>query len=175
MDAQEYDELVVPIRQRMVNAIWRITRDAHATDDVLQDVLVRMLRRFGRIRRHPNPTALVLRMCVNEAIDHVRRRRRHAVALEAVRVAEAQRGGLTGQAEHAEAREAVLQALGMLPKREAEAMVLLAVEELSSRDIAEAMGCRESTVRVLISKARKRLRAALKRGDIALDVEVSES
>ena len=63
---------------------------------------------------------------------------------------------------HKEQRERILLAIQRLPKRESEAMTLLAVEDLSYAEIAEALGCRSSTVRVLIARARQRLRKQLR-------------
>ena len=163
-DNGDFEALIAPIQDRMVLSIWRVLRDADETDDVTQEVLLDVFRKMKRIRSHPNPTALVLRICVNRAIDHLRRRRGKKAALESGEHL-AQLESVHPPAEEAlvqeESRAAILALLAKLPKREAEAIVLLAVEELSYPDIAQAMGCRESTARVLVHKARKRLRAQL--------------
>lgn len=162
----------------MVNSIWKILRDPEDTDDVVQEVLMTILKKMNRIRRHPNPTALILRMCINGALNHVRRNRNRRRAHEALSTHPAiaahgpnPREALTLQ----EQQSNVLAALESLPRRQAESITLLAVEGLSYPEIAEAMGCRKSTVRALVSKARKRLRAACGEPDSTLQVEVQES
>ena len=47
--------------------------------------------------------------------------------------------------------------LAMLPPRERAAFVLVEIEELSSTEAARAMGISDSTVRVLVTRARARL------------------
>ena len=44
-----------------------------------------------------------------------------------------------------------------LPKRQAQVVALLYVEELSSVEVAEVLGCSEATVRVHLHRAKKRL------------------
>ena len=44
-----------------------------------------------------------------------------------------------------------------LPKRQAQVVALLCVEELSAAEVAEVLGCSETTVRVHWHRARKRL------------------
>lgn len=163
MNEDDYTALIAPIRHRMVNCIWRIVANADDTEDVLQEVLISIVRRFEKIRAHENPTALILRMCINHALDHARRRKVVLVAIEdapgkaLVHDAPAPATLLIRQQE----RAAVLEALCRLPRREAEAVQLVAVEDQPYLDAAKAMHCRESTVRVLITKARRRLRAML--------------
>ena len=178
MDIQDYTRFVAPIKAQMVNSIWRIVRHQQDTEDVLQDVLVLVMRRIGKVRRHPCPAALILRMCVNGALDHLRKRHGRGKGLESWRRGrEAEpTGAAPGDRLSSEEQQAwVLELLRGLPKREAEAIVLVAVEELSYREIGKAMGCRESTVRVLVSKARRRLKAAYGGSSALLNAEVSES
>ncbi|MCP4643216.1 MAG: RNA polymerase sigma factor [bacterium] len=167
VDNTDYSSLIEPIKRRMTSAVWRIVRDPHETEDVVGEVLMRLVRDMDRVREHRNPTAFMLRMCTSAAIDHVRKRNRRGRLLERwwkERPATAD-APASGPAERREIREAVLGAVARLPRREGEAILLHAVEGFTYAETAEAMGCRESTVRVLVTRARKRLResAALAR------------
>lgn len=155
----DYKNLIEPIRTHMTRAIWRIVRDANETEDVLQDALMQIVRDIDRIRRHPNPTALLLRICNNTALDHVRKRTRRRGLFERWRRAPGWPPESVSQpaAEAGELREAVICAIARLPRREGEAILLMAVEGLDYAATAEAMGCSPSTVRVLAARARKRL------------------
>ena len=61
----------------------------------------------------------------------------------------------------AECDAQVLQAIGLLSKNQARAILMHAVEEIPYGDIAAAMDCREATVRKHVARARARLRALL--------------
>ena len=64
---------------------------------------------------------------------------------------------VSGAEEHAQ----VLQAMGLLPKNQARAILMHAVEEIPYGEIATAMSCREATVRKHVARARTRLRSLL--------------
>lgn len=150
----------------MTDCVWRIVRNSADVDDVLQDVLVYTWHRFEQLRHHPNPTALLMRLCTQRSLDLLRRRR--------VRVTLAQRVGRIFRAAPATPRQTLTSSdqreqlrgfIATLPAREAEAISLHALEELDYSEVAAAMGCTESTVRVLINRARARFRAAFNRAD----------
>lgn len=160
-DARFYDEVIAPIRGRMMGTIWRMVRDPGATDDVVQDVLLYLYKHIEKVRRHPNPTALILRICNHRAIDHLRRNQRRQELmrdLDPEEVARSSEPGPDESLQRREYRERVLTAVNRLPRRQAEALMLHVVEDLPYPDVARALGCRESTARVLVYKARKRLR-----------------
>lgn len=162
----DYTKLIEPIRHRMVGSIWKIVRDPDDTDDVLQDAMVEIARKIPAVRRHPNPTALILRMCINLAIDFRRRTgRRKSDGSRPIETFEARGPNPSEQLILRERRSRALEAIQRLPAREAESIVLLAVEGFTYGEVAQAMGCRESTARVLVMKARRRLRKMLSDDD----------
>ena len=61
---------------------------------------------------------------------------------------------------------AVMNAIDKLPKREREALLLSAMEELSTAEIGAVLGRSESSVRSLLFRARGHMRERLERSDI---------
>ena len=156
----DYNSLVRPMESRMMRSIWRIVRQREAAEDALQDALAVIWKKRDVVARHPNPQALILKISVAAAYDAVRRNRRrlrHEIA------------GLPGEpADEAAApagragedrclRAAILEAIGGLPKRQATAVLLHLVEEQPYEEIARAMDCSETTVRVHVLRARAAL------------------
>jgi RNA polymerase sigma-70 factor (ECF subfamily) len=159
MQPDDFSQWIAPAQSRMVNCTWRIVRDAADTDDVIQEVLLHVFKRFDEVRHHPNPTALLLRICTQKALDHLRRRKSHGgtpVNLPP-NVAESTPSPRQHLA-NTELRQQLLAFISQLPAREAEAITLYALEELGYPAVAAAMDCREATVRVLVSRARERFR-----------------
>lgn len=166
----DYHEWIAPHRTRMVNCAWRILRNAADTDDVIQESLMHILEKIDFVRAHPNRASLLLRICANKALDHLRRQkhRRDTLAEIAGNDTAAPRGSGVHMAAaprtprqqlaESERRELLRDFLASLPAREAEAMTLHAFEELDYAEIAAAMECGESTARVLINRARQRYR-----------------
>ena len=59
----------------------------------------------------------------------------------------------------------VRQLVANLPDRQREVVMLRLFEDLSVRETANAMGCREGTVKALLHKARQRLQKSVEKGD----------
>lgn len=167
-------QMIETLRPRMTSCVWRILKNDDDVEDVVQEALEKILKRVDAILQHPNHTALILRICINQAFDHLRRRRRWwrfnelFVRMRPSGFSLSPADAYTQKEKHAR----LLNAISRLTRREAEAIILRAVEELSYSEIAISMECRESTVRVLISKARRRLEKILvKENDANLSME----
>lgn len=148
----------------MIRAVWRIVRDPNDADDALQEALLTIWKRWSQVRKHPNPQALVLRICIHSAYDILRQKARRMKWQDADAVTEAipdTAASMTLKLADHQQGEQVLKAIARLPKNQAQAILMRAVEEISYGDIALAMGCRESTVRKHVARARTRLRILL--------------
>jgi len=153
----DYDVLVRPMEGRMMRSIWRIVRQRESAEDALQDALAVIWRKRHEVARHPKPEALILRIAVTSAYDVLRkawRRRRHEVSGLPEGEAEDAAPPAEKDIEDRDLRGAILRAIGRLPRRQAEAVLLHVVEEQSYEDIARAMGCSESTARVHVARGR---------------------
>jgi RNA polymerase sigma factor (sigma-70 family) len=162
----DYDVLVRPMEGRMIRTIWRIVRQREAAEDALQDALAVIWKKRDAVARHPKPEALILRIAVTAAYDAVRksrRRLRHEIhGLPNERTDDAS-PPVTKGIEERDLHEAILSAISRLPKRQATAVLLHIVEEQSYEEIARAMGCSESTVRVNVMRGRAGLARRLAR------------
>jgi len=146
----------------MRRTVWRILRDADLAEDALQEALVTLWRKLPVLSRHPNPEAFVLRVTIDAARDQWRartRRDRRTVALEAAgdRRVNAEADSVDREVVIRE----VLSAVHRLGRRQATAILLRAVEEVSYQSIAQALGCSEPTARVHVQRARRKLRTWL--------------
>ncbi len=85
---REYERLIAPIEDRMMRAVWRISRDPGDAEDAFQEALLTVWKWWDRIRAHPNPHPLVLHICIHAAYDVLRRKVRQGKWLEAVAIPE---------------------------------------------------------------------------------------
>ncbi len=155
-----FDQLIKPIEHQMMRSIWRIVRDPETAKDVLQDSLAKIWKRLDRIQSHPNPHALILKICLNVAIDSLRKRKRlrqhekteplHRLPIQSdFKVHEA--------LENKKVEAEILEAINRLPRRQAVAVLMRIIQEQPYAVIAQAMGCNETTVRIHVSRGRARL------------------
>ena len=119
-------------------------------EQLAQDVFLGMRGRWSTIA---TPDAYLRRSLVNRAQNHARRARREVVTSDVDPAAL----GSTSVAEVDELWPLVQD----LPHRYRAALVLRFYEDLSEREIAEALGCRPGTVKSLIHRGLARLREQL--------------
>lgn len=160
----DYDSLIGPIEDGMIRSVWRIVRDPDDAADAFQEALATIWERLGRIRQHPNPHALILRICANSAYDVLRRKSRRRRHEEAKAISETAPDPAPSPAQEVAGREnrrEVFDAIGRLPRDQAQAVLMRFVQELPYADIAQALDCTEVNARMHISRARVRLRKTL--------------
>ena len=165
-----YDRLIVPIEQRMRHIALRIVRDPNDAADVIQETLATVWKTLHKIDRDANPHAYILRICISRAYDLVRRRARRRMREGKVIAAapEALSKGTdpAARAETKDLAEAVRDAVGLLPPKQAKAVLLRASEGTSYSAIASILGCSEPTARSHYSKGIGRLREILTKLDL---------
>jgi RNA polymerase sigma-70 factor (sigma-E family) len=135
-----------------VRLAYVITGDPDRAEDIAQVALMRVWARFHTLRE-PWPYARTA--IINAARSDARRRRRERVRLEVVATSEPISDVLPPID--------MLDAIDRLPFRQKAVVVLRYYEDLSEREIAEALGCRPGTVKSLASRALARLAQEVKR------------
>jgi RNA polymerase sigma factor (sigma-70 family) len=157
-------QIIEQIEDRMIRAVWRITRNAQDAEDAMQNALMAVWTHHHRISRHANPQALILKICIDAASDVTRRRGRdrrqtkpHDRADELVDGARLPWEALAQR----ELSSAILTAINRLSRRQAVAIMLRVFEDLPYDQIAAAMNCSEATARKHVERARGHLRFVL--------------
>ncbi|MCK4932693.1 MAG: RNA polymerase sigma factor [Candidatus Aminicenantes bacterium] len=156
-----YDWLIAPVESRMMRTIWRVVRHDQLAEDTLQDALAIIWRKRNRIHRHPNPQALILKICLNCAYDSLRKRARQRRQKDLSNLASYESQSRTNASLELEKKQAVaevLNAISRLPRSQALAVLMRIVQNQPYEAIAQTMGCSETTVRIHVSRGRKRLR-----------------
>jgi RNA polymerase sigma factor (sigma-70 family) len=121
-------------------------------EDVAQETVARACARWPKVREYPH--AWVARVSANMAIDVIRRRRRErrSAVEPADRVAA---DAFVGE------RVELVAALGRLPRRQREVVVLRYVADLGEAEVAQQLGCSVGTVKQHASRGLRSLRARL--------------
>ena len=141
----------------LLRALFLITGDRHEAEDLAQEAFFRVYGQWDRIRGTENPAGYAYRVAVN--VYHSRLRRLAVAARRALK---------PEQADHLKAaddRDSIRRALSHLSRGQREAVVLIEWVGLSDRAVAEILGVAASTVRVRLSRGRRRLQWEL-RGEI---------
>jgi len=137
----------------------RVARAYTATEadceDLIQEILLQVWRSIPRFERKASPSTWIYRVALNTALAWRRKdrhRRRFGPLVEVAEVAEDNRGQLQEQ----ERIERLYAAIRQLPKTDA-ALVVLYLDDLSYREMAEVLGISETNVGVKLNRVRKAL------------------
>ena len=138
-----------------------ILRNSPEAEDVVQDTFVRVLQQKRKLSGVAEMRPWLVRIAWNLALD--RRRRVRPQQMDEAFAAGLVAGEMAADEALAEARRMskVLRAIERLPGREREALLLSAMDELSTAEIGKVLGRSESSVRSLLFRARTRLRERL--------------
>jgi RNA polymerase sigma-70 factor (ECF subfamily) len=146
---------------------YRILRKYDLAVDCMQEVFVELYKDFKNTPVD-NWAALLRWLAVRRALDALRVQRRAEACSESLsnELELASRAPTPSQhAEFQELLERVRFEVAKLPKRQGEAFWLRCVEQASFNEVAEVLGTSEGDCRVLIHRARAKLRERL--GDLS--------
>jgi RNA polymerase sigma-70 factor (ECF subfamily) len=138
-----------------------ILRNPAEAEDVVQDVYVRVLERQHQLATIVDLRPWLVHIAWNLALD--RRRRIRPEQMDAVFAASLVAASVPADQALAETRrtQRVLTAIERLPEKERQALLLSALDELTTAEVGAILGRSESSVRSLLFRARTHLRQRL--------------
>ena len=162
-DETALDELIRRKTKPLIQAVYRILGDYEEARDVVQMTFVRVWQKRDQFDQHWSPNTWIFRIATNLGIDQLRARKTRERTQEPMRNHLRQVADGGSQREHSRIQQKevmqIFQELAEdLSERQRAVFVLREIEGLSSRQVAETVGCRESTVRNHLFNARKVLR-----------------
>jgi RNA polymerase sigma-70 factor (ECF subfamily) len=144
---------------RIVHSVLRSPAEA---EDVVQDVFVRVLEHHRALPEIRDMRVWLIRIAWNLALDRRRRVRPEQLDQSFAESLSARSVPADKALDEAQRMGFVLREMERLPKGERHVLLLSAVEELGTAEMAEVLGRSESAVRALLFRARTRLRERLK-------------
>jgi RNA polymerase sigma factor (sigma-70 family) len=136
----------------VVKLAYALSGSRTGAEDIAQEAFLRAYRDWDRVGSYEHQAAWVRRVAANLATSGLRRRLVEARAL--ARLAARREPALdplpADQADFG-------RALRALPRRQAQAVALFYVEDLSAQQIAAVLDCAEGTVKAHLAKARHAL------------------
>lgn len=150
---RDFEELFRAEYRGLVRALVPLTGDQGDAEAVVQDAFVKAMVRWERIRRYDRPGAWVRRVAIRDAVRADKRAR--AAPPPAV-------GSAGDLLDHVPQQIDLHRALRTLPGRQRAAVVLHHLAGWPAAEVADALGCAESTVRVHLHRGRQALALALR-------------
>jgi RNA polymerase sigma-70 factor (ECF subfamily) len=170
---ERYSELVTRHQRRASRIAFHYLRDAADADEAVQDAFVKAYMHIGTFREELPFEVWFTRILINGCLDRLKARRRREkwlapVTTDAMGVERSPAEYLPArgpspedQVLSEERRRQLNVALAKLPERQRLVFMLSHFEGRSSREVSAMTGLNESTVRVHLFRAIRRLRALL--------------
>jgi RNA polymerase sigma-70 factor (sigma-E family) len=154
---QEYAELVAARAPALLRLAVMLTGDRLEAEDLLQTTLVHTQRHADRIAAMAAPAAYLRQALLHEHLSGLRRLQRR------VRTAplEGHDAVVVDESATTDRRDAAWRLLATLPRKQRAVLVLRFYEDLPDREIADALGCSEPTVRSNAARGLATLRTRL--------------
>lgn len=129
-------------------------------DELQQEMMVQLWRSVPRFAGQSKPSTWIYRVCLNTGLTWQRTSRRREArvvpAPEPLDAAVSEECDPANRGEHGDLMERLMIAVRSLPEAQ-RSLVVLALDDLSYREIAEITGLTENHVGVALSRARKTL------------------
>ncbi len=160
-DWEAFELLLERHRTALARTAYLATRDRELVQDVMQEALIQIWKDLPSYRPFGSFRAWMLKITLNKARKHYRKKRVQTVPLDAaVEVSgNAEDPGVT--VERGEQTRRMRQAMDLLTSDHREVLILRYYNELTVPEIAKALGCREGTVKSRLSRAHSRLEQIL--------------
>ena len=163
INSAERDRRFAEMAERQARFMFRVAhgllRSVQDAEDAVQEALLKLYRSDGWLRME-NEKAFLARTVWRVGLDVVARRPRGTEPLEDEAGREFAAGGESAEESLVERgeRELLRRLIEALPEELRQPLVLSAIEEMTSREVAMAMGIPEGTVRTRVMRARAELK-----------------
>jgi len=173
---ERFAELVARHQRRALRIAFHYVRDAADADEAVQDAFVKAYSHIGTFREELPFEVWFTRILINGCLDRIKARKRRekwlvpptidpsGVERNPTEFLPARGPSPEEYVLRQERRRQLQAALGQLPERQRLVFALSHFEGRSSREVSQLTGLNESTVRVHLFRAIRRLRGLLAKG-----------
>ncbi|MFD0931020.1 RNA polymerase sigma factor [Psychroflexus salinarum] len=162
MTSEIYSQQVLPLQDKIFRFSRRLLSSEVAAKDATQDVLLKLWKLRKQLKDIKNIEAYAMTTTKNLCYDVLKSK--HNRTLELVHSNYTNAGSsLTSEIEARDEAEIVARLISELPEQQRAIIQLRDVEQFSNQEIEEIMGLNSTSVRVALSRARKKIINELKK------------
>lgn len=157
MTARQFTDTFLPLKEPLYRVAYYILESRQDAEDALQDLYVRLWNSRETLDVIVNPRAYCIMMMKNVCIDRIRRAKLYFASQE-LAGSVADDGDVLQSLMARERLERVMDSMNLLTDTEREVLRMHVMEDLSYDEISARTGISNLTQRVLLSRARKKMR-----------------
>ena len=157
MTARQFTDTFLPLKEPLYRVAYYILESRQDAEDALQDLYVRLWNSRDTLDVIVNPRAYCIMMMKNVCIDRIRMSKL-SFASQELAGSIADDGDVLQSLMARERLERVMDSMNLLTDTEREVLRMHVMEDLSYDEISARTGISNLTQRVLLSRARKKMR-----------------
>ena len=161
MDKKEFEIEILSLVDKLYPMVFRYLGDQQNAEDALQEVMMKLWNKRTYLKEHPNKAAFVFLTAKNYCLDQLRKKNLTLHSLEEGVLDQV--GSInTPSIEEGELIKIIEGLLKSLPEQQAEVLKLRDLDGLAFEEIAWITELKIEHIRVLLSRARKKVAQQLK-------------
>lgn len=157
MDSESFKQRFFPLRQRMYRTAFCMTGNAADAEDVVQDVFLRLWERRATLESIENAEAYAVRLVRNRCVDMFNRADSRSVRAPDGfdRASDDDVGQMVAMRDRV---AKVMEIIDSLPGEQGRVVTMRDIDDRPMEEIEQATGLTPVNVRVILSRARGRIR-----------------
>lgn len=159
MTAQEFSEIYTPLSDKLYRVAYYLLESQAEAEDAVQDLYIKLWNSRDTLDAVHNPGGYCITLMRNLCIDRIRKATRHGSAELQDNIQSEE--STDDKIIHKEQLERVRQVMDRLPKSQKLVLEMKTIQGLSYEEIQEKTGMSYTTLRVLLSNARKNIKRQL--------------
>jgi len=159
MDQETFSSIYERTAKPLWVFLWRRTGDAHLADDLLQETYYRFLRIRGSYESEAHRRNYLFRIATNLANDNHRRHKESVPFSESEPHIRPEHNDIAACSQR---RTDLQRAMSQLATRQRDALWLAYVEGSSHEEIAEILGLKVGSIKLLLFRARRKVAKLLR-------------
>ena len=163
-----FAELVTRYKNLVYSVIYRIVNHPQEAEDLSQEVFLKVYRKLRQYSTEYKFSTWIVRIAVNQVIDHRRKKKQDTVSVEELIVEPSMEETPEATYMNKEKRLELNQMIESLPEIYKMPIVLFHQEGLSYQEIADALHLPLTKVKNRIFRGRKMLKDAVQKGGVIL-------
>ena len=160
MTPEEFKSEVLPVKNKLYRFALRMLGDAEEAQDVVQEIFLRLWSKKEQLGEYRNLEAFAMTMTKNLCIDKLKSPSAKRKLFDESSLLPDERTPYV-KAELSDTIKIIRQVMDNLPEQQKMVVQLRDVEECDFDEIAEITGLSMNNIRVILSRARKKIRDTL--------------
>ncbi|GAB3882221.1 RNA polymerase sigma factor [Spirosoma agri] len=159
MDLQAFKQRILPVQGRLFRLASLFLRNREEAEDAMQDVLLRLWTNRQQLDAYHSVEALAVQMTKNLCLDRLKSPLRQKLSDDSgLLTVQAETVSPYRQTELTDSAVLIKRLMDELPEQQKFILHLRDVEEYSFEEIEQVTGLSVNNIRVILSRARQRLR-----------------